>query len=164
MSSAPPDAGPPAAAPPGPGRGWRGSPYGVRLALGYAALFALSAAALLGTAYAALGWVLERQDAAYLRDQLRALERVHAEGGVEGVRRHAAALHADDRGEEVPGVVTKVVPSEDLADDPARAAVEDRATGDLHHPWPDEGALHRRAALRGTTHALRFVGAASRRW
>ena len=28
----------------------------------------------------------------------------------------------DDRGEQVPGVVTKVVPSEGLADDPARVA------------------------------------------
>ena len=93
MSSGRPDVG--------PAGGWRRSPYGVRLALGYAALFALSAAALLGLAYATLGWVLERQDAAYLRDQLRAIERVHASDGVEGVRRHAAALHGDDRGEEV---------------------------------------------------------------
>ncbi|PAP74201.1 sensor histidine kinase [Rubrivirga marina] len=96
MSSARPDPASPA-----PVSRWRRSPYGVRLALGYAALFALSAAALLGLAYATLGWVLERQDGAYLRDQLRAVGRVYATDGVEGVRRHAAALHADDRGEEV---------------------------------------------------------------
>jgi heavy metal sensor kinase len=98
MSSARPDPAPAAAA---LASGWRRSPYGVRLALGYAALFALSAAALLGLAYATLGWVLERQDASFLRDQLRAVERVYTTDGVEGVRRHAAALHADDRGEEV---------------------------------------------------------------
>ena len=101
MSSARPEPSPPAATPDASAGGWRRSPYGVRLALGYAALFALSAAALLGTVYLTLGWVLERQDAAYLRDQLRAVERVYASDGVEGVRRHAAALHADDRGEEV---------------------------------------------------------------
>ncbi|MDT0630815.1 ATP-binding protein [Rubrivirga sp. S365] len=103
MSSARPDAGLPA--PPRPaaragGAGWR-SPFGVRLALSYAALFAVSAAVLLGLAYAAYGFVLARQDAAYLRDQLGAVERVYAAGGVDGVRRYAARLQADDRGEEV---------------------------------------------------------------
>lgn len=104
MSSARPDAPPPGA--PASGAGpratstWR-SPYGVRLALAYAALFALSAAALLGIAYAALGAVLARQDAAYLRDQAGAVERVYEREGLAGVRRYAAALEADDRGEEV---------------------------------------------------------------
>ena len=98
MSSARPDG-------PGPGvsratPAWR-SPYGVRLALSYAALFALSAAALLAIAYVALGWVLARQDAAYLRDQAGAVERVYEREGLAGVRRYAAALGADDRGEEV---------------------------------------------------------------
>ena len=99
MSSAPPDR--PPAGRPGVVRAWRRSPFGVRLALGYAALFALSAVALLGLAYAALGFVLERQDAAYLRDQLGAVERVYDREGLDGVRRYAAALHRDDRGEEV---------------------------------------------------------------
>ena len=80
---------------------WRRSPFGVRLALGYAALFALSAVVLLGLAYVSLELVLVRQDAAYLRDQLGAVERVYADGGLDGVRRYAAALHRDDRGEEV---------------------------------------------------------------
>lgn len=86
---------------PPPTARWRRSPFGVRLALAYAALFALSAAALLGTAYAGLGLVLARQDAVYLRDQLGAMELVYAQGGRAGVRRYAAALHRDDRGEEI---------------------------------------------------------------
>lgn len=104
MSSARPERPPrPGAERLGAGRGgaaWR-SPYGARLALSYAALFAVGAAALLGTAYATLGVVLARQDAAYLRDQTRAVERVHAEGGLPAVRAYAARLQGDDRGEEV---------------------------------------------------------------
>lgn len=82
-------------------RRWRRSPFGVRLALAYAALFALSATALLGLAYAAIGLLLARQDAIFLRDQLGAVERVYTQGGLDGVRRYAEALHGDDRGEEV---------------------------------------------------------------
>ena len=82
------------------GATWR-SPYGVRLALTYALLFGLSAAALLGIAYAAFGAVLVRQDAAYLRDQTGAVERVYRSDGLAGVRQYAAALKADDRGEEI---------------------------------------------------------------
>ncbi len=101
MSSESPDAGRSAAGRPDVGRAWRRSPFGVRLALGYAALFAFSTAVLLGVAYAALGFVLERQDAAYLRDQLGAVEQVYTRDGLGGVRRYAAALQGDDRGEEV---------------------------------------------------------------
>ena len=85
---------------PSPGR-WRRSPFGVRLALAYAALFALSAVVLLGLAYAGLGLLLARQDSIFLRDQLGAVERVYVREGLDGVRRYAAALHGDDRGEEV---------------------------------------------------------------
>jgi signal transduction histidine kinase len=79
---------------------WR-SPYGARLALGYAALFALGAVLLLGGSYATLGLVLERQDAAYLRDQLGAVEAAYRAEGLGGVERYAQALAADDLGEEV---------------------------------------------------------------
>ncbi len=80
---------------------WRRSPFGVRLTLAYAAVFAVSAVALLGMATAAFGFVLARQDDAYLRDQLGAVERVYDADGLAGVRAYAAALQADDRGEEV---------------------------------------------------------------
>ena len=99
MSFAPPDR--PRPGRPGVVRAWRRRPFGVRLARGYAALFALSAGVLLGIAYAALGLVLVRQDAAYLRDQLGAVEQIYARDGLDGVRRYAAALQEDDRGEEV---------------------------------------------------------------
>ena len=42
-----------------------------------------------------------RQDAAFLRDQIGAVDAVYSSEGLEGVRRYAAALQADDRGEEV---------------------------------------------------------------
>lgn len=100
MSSGPPE--------PGQGRwaedvarAWRRRPFGFRLALGYAALFGLSAAVLLGLAYAALGLVLARQDAAFLRDELQTVHEVYVRDGLAGVRRHAARLQGDDRGEEV---------------------------------------------------------------
>jgi signal transduction histidine kinase len=100
MSSASPDA-PSGAGVPGGDRPGRLGAFGVRLALAYAAAFALSAVLLLGLAYAALGLVLARQDAAFLRDEQARVEAAYAEGGVAGVRRHAAALLRDDRGEEI---------------------------------------------------------------
>jgi signal transduction histidine kinase len=69
--------------------------------LTYAASFAIGAAALLGLAYLTLETTLEHQDAAYLRDQLGAVEQVYGAGGIPAVQRYAAALQADDRGEEV---------------------------------------------------------------
>ncbi len=80
---------------------WRATRPGVRLALGYAVVFALSAAALFALTYAALGVFLHRQDGAFLRAQLDAVERTYARDGLAGVRRLAARLQADDRGEEV---------------------------------------------------------------
>lgn len=79
----------------------RRNPLGVRLTLGYALLFALSAVTLFGLAYGVLGAYLRQQDEAFLHDQLRAVEAVYERDGLAGVRRHAAALQADDRGEEV---------------------------------------------------------------
>lgn len=80
---------------------WRPSGVGARLTLAYAALFALSAAALLALAYGALGVVLARQDAVFLRGEQRRVEAAYASGGLSGVRRHVAEIQRDDRGEEV---------------------------------------------------------------
>ncbi|PAP77796.1 sensor histidine kinase [Rubrivirga marina] len=81
--------------------GWRATRPGVRLALGYAVVFALSATALFALTYAALGFFLHRQDSAFLRSQLDAAEATYARDGLAGVRRLAARLQGDDRGEEV---------------------------------------------------------------
>ena len=96
MSSGSPD---PAA--PRPVRDGRLGAFGVRLALTYAAVFATSAGLLLALAYVTLGVALARQDARYLRAEHAGVEAAYAAGGVAGVRRYAAALLRDDRGEEI---------------------------------------------------------------
>ncbi len=80
---------------------WRLSGVGARLARTYAAVFALSAVLLLGLAYALLGLVLARQDAAFLRAEQGRVEAAYATGGLAGVRRYAADLQRTDRGEEI---------------------------------------------------------------
>lgn len=80
---------------------WRRNTLGLRLTLGYALLFALSAVALFALTYALLGHFLQEQDEAFLQTQLRLVEEAYAQGGVAAVQRHAASLRADDRGEEV---------------------------------------------------------------
>lgn len=80
---------------------WRLSGVGARLALAYAALFALSAVLLIGLAYGALGLVLARQDAAFLRAERGRIEAIYARDGLAGVRRYAADLQREDRGEEI---------------------------------------------------------------
>ena len=87
---------------PGRVRGvWRRNALGLRLTLGYALLFALSAVALFALMYALLGAFLWRQDDAFLQAQLRLVEEVYVRDGLAGVQRHAASLRADDRGEEI---------------------------------------------------------------
>ena len=80
---------------------WRRNTLGLRLTLGYALLFALSAAVLFGLIYALLGQILREQDEAFLRTQLRVIAEAYTADGLAGVRRQAAALRGDDRGEEV---------------------------------------------------------------
>ncbi|MEP0546970.1 MAG: HAMP domain-containing sensor histidine kinase [Rhodothermales bacterium] len=79
----------------------RRNALGLRLTLGYALLFALSAAVLFGLTYALLGSILRQQDDALVETQLRAAEQAYARDGLAGVRRIAASLRGDDRGEEL---------------------------------------------------------------
>ena len=82
------------------GRWWRNT-LGLRLTLGYALLFALSAVVLFGLTYALLGQILREQDDAFLQTQLRSITQAYSDTGLAGVRRQAATLRSDDRGEEV---------------------------------------------------------------
>lgn len=80
---------------------WRRSTLGLRLTLGYALLFALSAVLLFGLTYAVLDRFLREQDEAFLQSQLHLAAEAYAHDGLAGVRRVAASLRGDDRGEEM---------------------------------------------------------------
>ena len=99
MSSVSPDpSGRPA---PDPRAPWARSTLALRLTLGYAALFALSAVALFALTYALLLGVMRGQDRAYAGGQLRAYAEAYARGGVPAVERAARTVREDDRGEEL---------------------------------------------------------------
>lgn len=126
-------------------RAVRRNALGVRLALGYAVLFTLSAVVLFALAYALLGAFLHRQDATYLQQQARALEAAYAESGLAGVRRYAAVLQGDDLGEEVlvrvagPENATRllVLPDEWEPEDVAALASREAALDEPLEIWND---------------------------
>ena len=93
MSSAPPER-------PARGAGRARGTLALRLTLGYALLFALSATALFGLTYAALLGSMRQQDRAYAAALLDRYAGVYARAGLAGVHRAARAVQADDRGEE----------------------------------------------------------------
>lgn len=82
-------------------RAWHRNTLGLRLTLGYALLFVVSAVALFALTYALLGRFLYEQDETFLRTQLRVTAEAYDGDGLPGVRRHAASLRGDDLGEEV---------------------------------------------------------------
>ncbi|HEX9953196.1 MAG TPA: HAMP domain-containing sensor histidine kinase [Rubricoccaceae bacterium] len=86
---------------PGPRAPWARGTLALRLTLGYAALFALSAVALFALTYALLLGVMRGQDRAYAGGQLRAYAAAYARGGVPAVERAARTVREDDRGEEL---------------------------------------------------------------
>ncbi len=100
MLSAPPEAAGPRPSG-GPPRVFRRGTLALRLTLGYAALFALSAAVLSALTYALLFGYLREQDRAFARAQLRAYAEAYARVGVPAVARSAQSLRGDDRGEEL---------------------------------------------------------------
>lgn len=79
----------------------RRNALGLRLTLGYAVLFTLSAVLLFALTYALLGSILRQQDDAFVETQLRAAEAAYERNGLGEVRRFAALLRGDDRGEEL---------------------------------------------------------------
>jgi heavy metal sensor kinase len=88
-----------AGAEPEGGRWTRGT-LALRLTLGYALLFALSATALFGLTYAVLLGSMREQDRALSATYLRLYADAYARGGLAGVHRAARSVQADDRGEE----------------------------------------------------------------
>lgn len=82
-------------------RTWSRNTLGLRLTLGYALLFVLSAVVLFALTFALLARILREQDETYLRTQFRITAEAYAAEGLPGVRRHAAVLRGDDLGEEV---------------------------------------------------------------
>ena len=80
---------------------WRRNTLGLRLTLGYALFFALSAALLFALTYVVLDRYLYRQDDAFQQRHLRLAAEAYARDGLAGVRRHAASIRGDDRGEEM---------------------------------------------------------------
>lgn len=80
---------------------WHRNTLGLRLTLGYALLFVLSAVVLFALTFALLSRLLHEQDETYLHTQLRITAEAYVAEGLPGVRRHAAVLRGDDLGEEM---------------------------------------------------------------
>jgi len=99
MSSASPEPG--GGTPARPEGPWARGTLALRLTLGYAALFALSALALFGLTYLLLLGYMREQDRSFSRTQLRLYSEVYVTDGVAGVERAALAIRGDDRGEEM---------------------------------------------------------------